>query len=67
MYVNKPLRTGSLFPCKKYFKRIAKLNICFVLVHIRNIYVKYSHCRPNFFNTVSDILNKNMILPMSSF
>ena len=32
------------FSLKKYLIRIAKLYICIVLVNIRNIYVKYSHC-----------------------
>ena len=29
--------------------RIVKLYICIVLVNIRNIYVKYSHCGPMHF------------------
>ena len=34
----------NIFPCKKYFIRIALLYNCNVLVNIRNIYVKYLHC-----------------------
>ena len=30
--------------------RISKFYVCTVLVNIRNIYVKYSHCRPIQFN-----------------
>ena len=45
--VTKPPRSlNNLLSFKKYFIRIAKLYICMVLVNIRNIFVKYSHCGP---------------------
>ena len=34
------------FSFMKYFIRIAKLYICFVLVNIGHIYLNYSHCGP---------------------
>ena len=43
--VTEPPRTfNNLFSFEKYSIKIAKLYICIVLINIRNIYVKYSHC-----------------------
>ena len=45
--VTNALRTlDNLYLSRNIFIRIAKLYICIVLVSIRNIYVKYSHCGP---------------------
>ena len=38
------LNSDSLYSSEKYFITITKLYICIVLVNIRYIYVKYSHC-----------------------
>ena len=36
----------NLFSFQEYLIKIAKLNISVVLVNIKNIHVKYSHCGP---------------------
>ena len=42
--------SDNLFSFLEYFIRIAKLYICIVLINIKNIYKKHSHCEPSYFN-----------------
>ena len=45
------IKNSDVFCFKKYFIQIAKLYIFIVLVNIKNIHVKYSHCEPIHFKS----------------
>ena len=62
--LNRPELFKHFFSVKKYF--MAKLYICIVLVNIRNIYVKYSHCGSIHFKRIIAALKYSLYLYMIS-